>query len=337
MLRLNKKWIAGALAIFLIASIVAGGCAATVNKTDKTGQSKQAEQAEFKPLSTTSKTVVAEFNGGKETEGELNRYINIICFLDPQLGMMMSSMKDKQNELKAELAKEYAARQYMVSKVKDDPKYANEADQTLKDIENGLKTAPGSDGKTPKNLDEAIKGKGFTKEELRSFFINYHKVNAYYDDQMKGQQYDLVKVQHILIAVGDGTQPGQPTRSDADAKKRAQEVEQKLSAGEDFAKLAKEYSDDPGSKDKGGIIEGAADQFVPEFANACRSLPINKVSDPVKTSYGYHIIKVLDRQKKPLSEAPDDVKSPKRQEIYDNLVKNELKFKSFLPQGNQQK
>jgi foldase protein PrsA len=332
-MRLGKKWIAGLLSVFLIVTIVAGGCAATAKKSDSANKENSQQQlAEFKPLSTTGTKVVAEYNGGKVTEGELNRYINIIAFLDPQLGMMMSSMKDKQNQLKAELAKEYAARQYMVSKIKDDPKYAKEADQTMSDIENGLKNAPQAEGsKAPKNLADAIKGKGFTKEDLYQFFVNYHKVNEYYDEQMKGEKYDWVKAAHILIAVGDG-QNQQPKRSDADAKKRAEEVEKKLAAGGDFAKLAKEYSDDPGSKDNGGVIEGSVDQFVPEFSKACKTLPLNKVSDPVKTSYGYHIIKVLDRQQKSLVDAPDEVKAQKREEIYNNLVKNDLKFKSFLPE-----
>ncbi|MBA4542442.1 MULTISPECIES: peptidylprolyl isomerase [Thermoactinomyces] len=330
-MRLGKKWIAGLLALILIVSIVAGGCAATQSNQDTADKENSQQVTEFKPLSTTGKKVVAEYNGGKVTEGELNRYINIIAFLDPQLGLMMSSMKDKQNQLRAELAKEYAARQYMVSKVKDDPKYDKEADQTMSDIENGLKNAPQAEGsKAPKNLADAIKGKGFTKEELQQFFVDYHKVNEYYDEQMKGDKYDWVKAAHILIAVGDG-QNQQPKRSDADAKKRAEEVEKKLAAGGDFAKLAKQYSDDPGSKDNGGVIEGSVDQFVPEFSKACKTLPLNTVSDPVKTSYGYHIIKVLDRQQKPIADAPDDVKAQKREEIYNNLVKSDLKFKSLLP------
>ena len=64
---------------------------------------------EFQPLDTTSKKVVAEYKGGKVVEGDLNRYINIIAYLDPQLSFMMSSVKDNQ-ELKTELAKEYAGR-----------------------------------------------------------------------------------------------------------------------------------------------------------------------------------------------------------------------------------
>lgn len=327
-MRLNKKWIAGTLAFVLLLSAAIAGCAGKKNEEEE----QATESMEFQPLSTTGKQVVAEYKGGKVIEGDLNRYINIIAFLDPQLSFMMSSIKDN-NELKSELAKEYAARQYMLTKIKDDASYGKQADETIKQIEENLKqaAAQGQGGNAPQSLDEAIKGKGFTKEELRQFFVEYHRVNKYYDDHLKGQTYDYVKVQHILVSMNDGTQQqDQPKRTEEEAKKRAEEVKKKLDSGGDFAKLVKEYSDDPGSKESNGIYEGTPDQFVPEFAKACRELPLNQISDPIKTDYGFHIVKVLDRGKKPIEQADEQVKMQKRQEVYDQLVKEELGFKSLL-------
>src|SRR5690606_29623647 len=127
------------------------------------------------------------------------------------------------------------------------------------------------------------------KDGLKTFIIRNLQRNDYFKNQMKGQKYDKVKVNHILVAF----EPEEKKkRSDAEAKKRAEEVKKKLESGEDFKKLAKQYSDDPGSKDTGGLVEGSADQFVPEFANIVRTLELNKISDPVKTEYGYHIVKV---------------------------------------------
>ena len=66
-------------------------------------------------------------------------------------------------------------------------------------------------------------------------------------------------------------------------------------AGEDFAKLAKEYSEDPGSKDKGGEYKFPRGQMVPEFEAAAFSLGTNQVSDIVTTRFGYHIIKLSEK------------------------------------------
>lgn len=335
MLRLSK-WVKGAATILLASALVLTGCGGQEANKDQTDSANQPK--EFKPLPSNSTKVVAEYKGGKVTEGELNRYINIVAFLDPQLAMMMSSLTDQQKQIKTELSKEVAARKYMAETVKDDPSFQEKTEQTMKEFEDSFKNQPAqqqqSGQKQPKSLDEAIKGKGFTKAELQDFFLNFHKMDAFYNERLKGEKYDWVKVQHILVAINDGQaqqQQGQnqPKRTDAEAKKRAEEVKKKLEEGGDFAKLAKEYSDDPGSKDSGGIIEGAADQFVPEFAKASKELPLNQLSDPIKTSYGYHVLKVLDRRQEELANADEQVKQPKKQEIYEAVVK-EIQFKSLL-------
>ncbi len=100
-------------------------------------------------------------------------------------------------------------------------------------------------------------------------------------------------------------------------------MQDKLNGGGDFDALAKEYSDDPGSKETGGKYENAeVGQWVPEFKKAAIELPIGKISDPVETSYGYHVMKVESRSSKTF----DDVKAGLRSEaaqakIYEFLEK----------------
>ncbi|MCZ8495369.1 peptidylprolyl isomerase [Priestia megaterium] len=90
-----------------------------------------------------------------------------------------------------------------------------------------------------------------------------------------------VKASHILVA----------------DEKTAKEVKAKLDKGEDFAKLAKEYSTDTASKSDGGNLGYfKKGDMVEAFANKAFSMKVNEVSDPVKTEYGYHIIKVTGKK-----------------------------------------
>jgi len=83
-------------------------------------------------------------------------------------------------------------------------------------------------------------------------------------------------------------------------EKTAQDIKAKLDKGEDFAKLAKEYSQDVGSAQNGGDLGWfGPGKMVKEFEDAAYALNVGQVSQPVKTEYGYHIIKVTDKKKKP--------------------------------------
>lgn len=82
-------------------------------------------------------------------------------------------------------------------------------------------------------------------------------------------------------------------------EKTAKEVKAKLDKGEDFAKLANQYSKDTGSAQKGGDLGWfGAGKMVPEFENAAYKLKKNEISEPVKSQYGYHIIQLLDKKEK---------------------------------------
>ncbi|RFU62111.1 peptidylprolyl isomerase [Peribacillus glennii] len=103
-------------------------------------------------------------------------------------------------------------------------------------------------------------------------------------------------------------------------EKTAKEVKQKLDKGEKFEDLAKKYSQDPGSAEKGGDLGWfGAGQMVPEFENATYALKKNEISAPVKSQHGYHIIQLMDKKElKPYAEMKTqiekDLKSAKLDE-----------------------
>jgi peptidyl-prolyl cis-trans isomerase C len=116
----------------------------------------------------------------------------------------------------------------------------------------------------------------------------------FYDkNKDKMQVPERVHLRHILVQVA-------PTASPADkqkARQKAEDVLKKIKGGEDFAKLAAQYSDDPGSKDRGGDLTVARGQAGPQFDAAAFALKKpNDLSDIVESRFGYHIIQLLDKQ-----------------------------------------
>ncbi len=103
---------------------------------------------------------------------------------------------------------------------------------------------------------------------------------------------ERVKARHILLMT-----QGKPPEEDAKFKAQAQDLLKQIKGGANFADLAKKYSEDPGSKDKGGDLDWVVKgQTVPEFEAALFALKPNEVSAVVKTAYGYHIIQALEKQ-----------------------------------------
>ena len=125
------------------------------------------------------------------------------------------------------------------------------------------------------------------------------------------QQYQVpnrVHVEHILLMT-----VGKTDAEVEEIKKKADDVLKQVKKGGKFEDLAKKYSEDPGSKDKGGdlgwITQG---QTVPEFEKAAFSLSPGQVSDLVKSQYGFHIIKVVEKETahtKPFQEVKDSLRA----------------------------
>ena len=163
-------------------------------------------------------------------------------------------------------------------------------------------------------------------------------VDQYFKDHPS--DFDEVHVRHILIS----TQPKPDAEDDSDAKdskdkkpaekpktltkeeakKKAEDLLARARKGEDFAKLAKENSDDQGSKDKGGEYDFFGHgKMVPEFEKAAFALKPGEISEPVETQFGYHIIKLEERR----SAASPETDQKVRQQIVDKLKQEKLEAK----------
>jgi hypothetical protein len=134
-------------------------------------------------------------------------------------------------------------------------------------------------------------------------------IRSYYDTH-KGE-FEEAKASHILIRFKGSSVPLKPNQKDLtpdEALAKAQDLRKQILAGADFATIAKAESDDPGSGAKGGELGSfGRGRMVPPFDQAVFSLPVGEVSEPVKTPFGYHIIKVTSRTAKTFEEAKPQI------------------------------
>jgi peptidyl-prolyl cis-trans isomerase SurA len=113
----------------------------------------------------------------------------------------------------------------------------------------------------------------------------------------------LTHVRHILLKPDAGMLP-------SEALNQANNIQHQLAAGKDFGLMAKQYSLDAGSAVKGGDLGWVTSgELVPEFEKTMSELPVNKISKPVKTQFGWHLIQVLGRKQK------DDSQAFKKQQV----------------------
>ncbi|HEX7050506.1 MAG TPA: peptidylprolyl isomerase [Longimicrobiales bacterium] len=134
------------------------------------------------------------------------------------------------------------------------------------------------------NADTAL-----TDEQLRQL----------YEEQQPGLQ---IRARHILLRVD----PGAPPEVRDSVLERARELRAQAVAGADFAELARQYSEDPGSAEKGGDLGFfGRGRMVAPFDEAAFALDVGEISDVVETAFGYHVIKVEERKAPEFAEVKD--------------------------------
>jgi peptidyl-prolyl cis-trans isomerase C len=168
-------------------------------------------------------------------------------------------------------------------KLDDTPDYKVQADFQL---ENFLA------GRTFSDLNTHIK---VGDAELQKFYAD-HK-----------SDYEQVHARHILIHTAP-LSAGMKEQSDADALAKVQALRKKIADGADFAAVASQESEDAGSKVKGGDLGSfKRGQMVPQFDQAAFTLKVGELSEPIKTQYGYHLIKVESRDAKTFEEVKPEL------------------------------
>ncbi|MBY3625505.1 peptidylprolyl isomerase [Acinetobacter sp. CUI P1] len=247
---------------------------------------------------------VATYKGGTITEKEFAMDQKIMKFLSPQQAQYLEIEAFKESILKQEVGFEYLASQATDEAKKQAKK---EADSQIAD----LKKALGDNYK--KTLKDADVTEGDIHSYMERVLTVYQDMLLKVTDDQVVKEFEATKgdftvatLRHVLIGLTDANNK---ERTSEEALKIAKEVKAKLDGGADFAAIAKEYTDDTSSKETGGEYKDkAVGTYVDEFKKAAQTLPLNTISDPVETSYGYHIIKVESRTDKTFDQLTDEQK-----------------------------
>jgi len=156
-----------------------------------------------------------------------------------------------------------------------------------------------------------------TYEEIgKNIKLDEADVRKYYEAHKA--EFEQVRARHILIrAQGSPTavRPGQKDLTEAEALAKAQDLRKRIQAGEDFAQLASQESDDTGSAAKGGDLGFFRHgQMVPSFEQAAFALQPGAIGEPVKSPFGYHVIKVEAKESKSFEDVRPELERRMRPE-----------------------
>ena len=192
-------------------------------------------------------------------------------------------------------------------------------------------------------LREALRGQGMSmagyRADLKRQLLRYRVLNiavgsrvsisdeevkGYYERHMKEGGNVQVRASHIFVAIPDGADAS----TVAEKQAWAQKLLDRARGGEDFAKLAKQYSDDPATRGDGGDLGSFGKDMLPKaIEEIVFSMKVGELAGPVRADRGFHVIKLVSRtvkDAKPLAEVQDDIRIQLRQKEMEKQTKSYL-------------
>ncbi|WP_068621719.1 peptidylprolyl isomerase [Paenibacillus tuaregi] len=321
MLRSNSRsW--KTLLVALIAVLTFSILAGCTKKSDETGAGNTKTTTETKK--DTSK-VVATYEGGEITANEFDLEQRIMLLMSPEMEQLA-----QMDEFRDYLIKQEIAYAYLSGKADDKSKQEGEKKAT--DQLAQMKKQLGNE-QFKKMLDsKKVSEADFKAYMVKVFTVIQSETSKVTEDEVKKEfeakkgDFTVASVRHILIQFTDSKGK---ERKKEDALKLAKEIKAKIDKGADFAEMAKQYTEDGASKADGGLYKDKeVSEWVPQFKEKAQTLPLNKVSDPVETDYGYHIMRVEARTEKTYTDLTqaqkDSLKSSVASSKLDEFMQNGL-------------
>jgi len=271
---------------------------------------------------------VAVYKGGTITSDEFAKFLSIAQLCDASASSSLSDPDFKSQVLNQTIAiKILADRGKALEQTISPP----DISATLM----GLKTGFDAAFNGSPTWDQRLNALNLTDADMVTYLTEYAWGDIYlkslipdtelqheYITNLPSNAYLIASVSQILIAL---VNPDGTPRSQADALAIADSVEKQLANGADFAAMAKQYSDDPGSKDNGGqYLNVNVNDWVDGFKQAVIDLPLHKISDPVLSEYGYHIIRVDAKTTASFDDVRDRILNSLANSAFTNFIKNDL-------------
>jgi peptidyl-prolyl cis-trans isomerase C len=301
--------------------------------------------AEAKPIELPE--VVATVNGQDITRAQLEEIFNAavqssgmnVAELSAaqQLGgytQLLNDLIDRQLLLGA-ASKEEVSNEEVEEEIK---KFKSQfPDEAIFDAQ--MKQAGMTAEKLQSDVREELKIRGWMDSQIKAPEVTDADAKSFYESNLKEfEQPETVKASHILFMV-DPEAPADVAKQKEEAAKKAADRAKK---GEDFTALAKELSEEPGASDSGGDLGFfPKDRMVPEFASAAFAQNLNEIGEPVKTQFGWHVIKVTDKKAAgtvPFDEVDEQItsylKTMRQREAVQKVMKDlkdSAKVETFLP------
>lgn len=316
--------VAAALAVTGMSAQAADAAPAAKGDKDDLSKATQIFTPPALPTPALSPTsVVATVDGVSLTGADMEKEMQGIMMQIRQRGVPPEQVSQMMPRLRQQTVANLVNKTLLLQAVKAKKVVVGE-DEIKKATDDILKNAP--PGET---LESALKQAGITTEQFKAQLtegLSIQKLIAdetksgsdvtdadlkkYYDENPEQfKKAETASARHILIKTEDGADEAKKT----EARKKAEGVRERLVKGEDFAKVCAETSDDPGSKNNGGLYENfPKGQMVPPFENACFTQKIGDIGPLVETTFGFHIIKVEKRSEAgttPLDEVKDRLKA----------------------------
>lgn len=295
----NRAWFLCVLVGVLV--VVAAGCSAAEPVANIESPSKK----------------VAVFEGGEVTLGEVQEFaqqsgLGELSPDSPQYEALIAQIMPQLTDI--EIAKAYAEEHGITVSEQDVDKEI----ETLKDQVFQQAQSQGQDVGREEAFDQALQQAGVTEEQLRQQIrdqLPIQKVQERVAGDVGPSQKEVEQFYEQNKAAQFTTPEARCTRHilfNKDQKAKAEEVKQQLQNGGDFAELAKEYSQDPGSAEQGGDIGCIGrGETVPNFEEAVFNAKQGEIVGPVETEFGYHLIEVTEIHEEatqPLSEVEGQIR-----------------------------